>query len=77
MDELTVTITQERYNQLCDIETRVAVLISHMRADGYMGMESAYRTLGYDDYANELKTKRDKEQEERLKKYGQEMEIDE
>ena len=77
MDELTVTITQERYEELLDTETRVRALVSHMRANGFVGMEMAFRTLGYMEDADRLKAKREKEQEEHLEKYGEKMEIDE
>ena len=43
---LTVTITQHRYEQLLDIETRVDVIVERITREKYMGMEDILRTLG-------------------------------
>ena len=43
---LTVTITQHRYEQLLDIETRVDVVVERIIREKYMGMEDILRTLG-------------------------------
>lgn len=42
---LTVTITQHRYEQLLDIETRVDVIVERITREKYMGMEDILRTL--------------------------------
>lgn len=77
MGEATIPIEQSRYEELLDIETRVNVFVDHMRNNGCVSMETAYRILGYKKEADELKAKFEKEQEEYLKKYGEKMEIDE
>lgn len=43
---LTVTITQHRYEQLLDIETRVDVVVERITREKYVGMEEILRTLG-------------------------------
>ncbi len=43
---LTVTITQHRYEQLLDIETRVDVVVERIIREKYMQMEDILRTLG-------------------------------
>ncbi len=43
---LTVTITQHRYEQLLDIETRVDVAVERITREKYIGMEDILRTLG-------------------------------
>ena len=43
---MTVTITQHRYEQLLDIETRVDVIVERITREKYMGMEEILRTLG-------------------------------
>ena len=42
----TVTISQHRYEQLLDIETRVDVVVERIIREKYMGMEDILRTLG-------------------------------
>ena len=42
---LTVKITQQRYEQLLDIETRVDVIVERITREKYMGMEDILRTL--------------------------------
>ncbi len=41
-----VTITQHRYEELLDIETRVDVVVEKIIREKYMGMEDILRTLG-------------------------------
>ena len=41
----TVTITQHRYEQLLNIETRVDVVVERITREKYMGMEDILRTL--------------------------------
>ena len=43
---LTVTITQHRYEQLLDIETRVDVVVERITREKYVGMKEILRTLG-------------------------------
>lgn len=42
----TVKISQHRYEQLLDIETRVDVVVERITREKYMGMEDILRTLG-------------------------------
>lgn len=77
MEELTVPINQSRYEELIDTETRVNVLVEHMRSEDYLGMEKAFRILGFKEDADRLKEKFEKEQEEHKKKYGEYMEVEE
>lgn len=43
---MTVTITQHRYEQLLDIETRVDVLVERITHDNYIRTEDILRILG-------------------------------
>lgn len=43
---MTVTITQHRYEQLLDIETRVDVLVERITHDNYIKTEDILRILG-------------------------------
>lgn len=45
-NNLTVKITQHRYEQLLDIETRVDVVVERIIREKYMGIEEILRTLG-------------------------------
>ncbi len=61
---LTVTITQHRYEQLLDIETRVDVIVERITREKYMGMEDILRTLG-----TELALQGAEEMKEEKRKY--------
>ena len=61
---LTVTITQHRYEQLLDIETRVDVAVERITREKCMGMEEILRTLGTElalQRAEEMKEEKRKE----------------
>lgn len=61
---LTVTITQHRYEQLLDIETRVDVVVERITREKCMGMEEILRTLGTElalQGAEEMKEEKRKE----------------
>ncbi len=61
---LTVTITQHRYEQLLDIETRVDVAVERITREKCMGMEEILRTLGTElalQGAEEMKEEKRKE----------------
>lgn len=47
MNENTVTIRQERFEELLDTETRVDVLIDTIRTEKYIAIKDIYRILGY------------------------------
>ena len=43
----TVKITQDRFEELLDTETRVAVLLDAIRHEGYISIKDIFRILGY------------------------------
>lgn len=77
MAEPIIAIEQSRYEELLDIETRSSVLAELMRSNGYINIEMAFRILGCNKDADRLKEQFEKEREEHLNKYGEEMEVDE
>ena len=42
----TVKITQDRFEELLDTETRVAVLLDVIRHEGYISIKDIFRILG-------------------------------
>lgn len=42
----TVKITQDRFEELLDTETRVAVLLDAIRHEGYISIKDIFRILG-------------------------------
>ena len=42
----TVKITQNRFEELLDTETRVAVLLDAIRHEGYISIKDIFRILG-------------------------------
>lgn len=52
-----IKISQERYETLLDIETRVDVLLSKTKADKYISLVDMYRILGNEFEAKKLKKK--------------------
>ncbi|MFQ9078830.1 MAG: hypothetical protein ACLR48_10625 [Ruminococcus sp.] len=55
-----IKISQERYETLLDIETRVDVLLSKTKADKYMSTSDMYRILGNEFEAQRIEKERDK-----------------
>lgn len=65
---MTVTITQHRYEELLDIETRVDVVVEKITREKYMGMEEILRTLGTElalQGAEEMMEEQRKQKEEK------------
>ena len=68
--ELTVTILQERYERLLDLETRVDVVVERMTNDEYCKIEDVLRILGTElalQKADEIREEERKRYEEYLK----------
>lgn len=68
--ELTVTIPQNRYENLLDLETRVGVAVEHMMHDEYCKIEDVLRILGTElaiKRADEIRDEERKKHEEYLK----------
>lgn len=66
----TVTIPQNRYDQLLDIETRVDVAVERMMNDKYCNLEDVLRILGTElalQRADEIRAEERKRHEEYLK----------
>lgn len=55
-----IKISQERYETLLDIETRVDVLLSKTKADKYISLVDMYRILGNEFEAQKIEKERDK-----------------
>lgn len=55
-----IKISQERYETLLDIETRVDVLLSKTKADKYISLVDMYRILGNEFEAQRIEKERDK-----------------
>lgn len=67
---MTVTITQHRYEQLLDIETRVDVLVERITHDNYIRTEDILRILGTElalQRAEEILEEERKQKEEKQK----------
>lgn len=68
--ELTVTILQDRYEQLLDLETRVDVAVERMTNDEYCKIEDVLRILGTElalQRADEIREEERKRHEECLR----------
>lgn len=66
---LTITISQNRYEQLLDIETRVDVAVERMTNDEYCNIEDVLRILGTElalQRADEIQEEERKRHEEYL-----------
>lgn len=66
---LTVTIPQNRYEQLLDLETRVDVAVERMTNDEYCNIEDVLRILGTElalQRADEIQEEERKRHEEYL-----------
>lgn len=55
-----IKISQERYETLLDIETRVDVLLSKTKADKYISLVDMCRILGDEFEAKKIEEERDK-----------------
>lgn len=55
-----IKISQERYETLLDIETRVDVLLSKTKADKYISLVDMYRILGNEFEAQKIEKERDR-----------------
>lgn len=67
---LVVTIPQNRYEQLLDLETRVDVAVERMTNDEYCNLEDVLRILGTElalQRADEIREEERKRHEEYLK----------
>lgn len=67
---LTVTIPQNRYEQLLDLETRVDVAVERMTNDKYCNLEDVLRILGTElalQRADEMREEERKRNEEYLR----------
>ena len=67
---LTVTIPQNRYEQLLDLGTRVDVAVERMTNDKYCNLEDVLRILGTElalQMADEIREEERKKHEEYLK----------
>lgn len=67
---LTVTIPQDRYEKLLDLETRVDVAVERMTNDEYCNLEDVLRILGTElalQRADEIREEERKWHEEYLK----------
>lgn len=62
METEVVKITQERFEQLLDTETRVDVLIDTIRTEKYIAIKDIYRILGY---SSDVRRIEEEEREER------------
>ena len=72
----TVTIMQDRYEQLLDVETRVDVAVQLICDVDFFNKESLLRVLGTEraiEHADNMR----KEEEERLRKYREQHGYDE
>lgn len=69
-DNLTITIPQNRYEQLLDLETRVDVAVERMTNDEYCKIEDVLRILGTElalQRADEIREEERKRHEEYMK----------
>lgn len=69
MNENTVTIRQERYEELLDSETRVDVLLDVIRAEKFIAIKDIFRILGCTQDVRRIEAK---EREELIRDEGEE-----
>lgn len=77
---LTITISQNRYEQLLDIETRVDVAVERMANDEYCKIEDVLRILGTKlalQRADEMREEERKQHEEYLESLKAEEKVNE
>lgn len=77
---LTITISQNRYEQLLDIETRVDVAVERMANDEYCKIEDVLRILGTKlalQRADEMREEERKQNEEYLESLKAEEKVNE
>lgn len=67
----TVKITQDRFEELLDTETRVAVLLDAIRHEGYISIKDIFRILGC---AQDVKRIEEELEAQREKLFGTEGE---
>lgn len=63
MEETMIKITQGRFEQLLDLETRVDVLVDVMRAEKYIALKDIFRILGYSTDVHRIEEEEREEQE--------------
>lgn len=74
MEENSVVIPIEKYEELLDIKTRVSVVVERIVHDKYIKMEDVLWILGTEiavEAAMEIREKEEKERREYLEKYGE------
>lgn len=78
-ENLTVTISLQRYEQLLDIETRVDVAVERIADDKYIDNEAVLRILGTElalQKADEMREESRKRDEEYRKQYEEQKNAD-
>lgn len=64
LDEMTVTIPLDRYEELLDTETRGTVLRGYVKRNNYVEREEIMRILGYPEEAEKIRALKEKERQE-------------
>ena len=69
MDEqITVTLTLERFMQLIELETRVNILVERIDHDEYMNVEELLWALGTENAVEIAQKMRDEKEKERVRR---------